>query len=835
MTSSFQGIADGSGAFNPSKLGEYASGVRQQNTILNRDIDRLNSSVNANDKTRIKNADQAGSDLMALGKLAGTLTDVLVKRQEEINKNEMLKGQEDAWKENLPTPEIDEAEEQYAAEEQAHNDTYADADPLVRERVKQKSSWYKYGLEVGRLKKAGSAGYSDYMLSVRDDQIQVGDRTIGYSTVDPSERRAWQTYHRTQYLKQFTGLNEGLQSKHLFSGMRKVEAADELRWNQAARSTIDANQKTEASDNLFSSLVSGDYDSALAWTKTNQGLYGGVGNARKELASILKKQIINRQIDTKTANAFLAHEFDHNGMGRTTIGKAFARDFGDLKDTIFNASRTDLNQEMQRRADMATSLELQFNDDMADLAANGQKASNEQIEAIRADAIADGIDPQSLRFLDDYQTREERNDQDDIDRLNLIRSPSGKGHLSAEDLRGVSSAVALQFAAAVKEDESIANAPSEFKTEADKRITGQVSDFYNYTEGKNRPSGGMETYETVLTRSKQAYDRYFAANIRTGKYSQQEAHELAIQRVRDNVKAGSYTVAPSVTANTLQQERLNLARRDIRANPNAVNTQILSGTQDDLVKLEEFQQTGRGSIPEIYHLLADGTPFTAWDIANNQLRAAGKPTLLKPPVEQAVGVQEPWVKKLLNFHNTPSRTYRALSAMGLYDNEWAFEALGSVESRAYGRKDAYNLGGSDNGYTAHDPGNSATDNRFGKPISAIPLGELMELGRQKKVFAAGDFQFIPNTLREVYGLLASEGLVDENSLFDLRTQRMFVVRRWQQRIAWGQGDVAGLISEWRGVKFLSTDVQNKLLERLNKMAQYEPMLERRNITAGVLN
>ena len=194
--------------------------------------------------------------------------------------------------------------------------------------------------------------------------------------------------------------------------MKKVEAADELRWNQAARSTIDANQKTEASDSLFNSLISGDYDSALAWTKTNQGLYGGVGNARKQLASILKEQIINRQIDTKTANAFLANEFDHNGMGRTTIGKAFARDFGDLKDTIFNASRTDLNQEMQRRADMASSLELQFNDDMAELAANGQKASNEQIEAIRADAIADGIDPQSLRFLDDYQTREERNDQD---------------------------------------------------------------------------------------------------------------------------------------------------------------------------------------------------------------------------------------------------------------------------------------------------------------------------------------------------------------------------------------------------------------------------------------
>ena len=173
--------------------------------------------------------------------------------------------------------------------------------------------------------------------------------------------------------------------------------------------------------------------------------------------------------------------------------------------------------------------------------------------------------------------------------------------------------------------------------------------------------------------------------------------------------------------------------------------------------------------------------------------------------------------------------------MGLYDNEWTYEALGSVESRAHGGKDAYNLGGSDNGYTAHDPGNSATDNRFGKPISSMPIGELISLGQQGKIFAAGEFQFIPKTLREVYGLLASEGLVDENTIFDQRTQRMFVVRRWQQRIAWGQGDVAGLISEWRGAKFLSADEQSQLVTTLSQMAQNEPMLERRNITAGVLN
>jgi len=92
MTSSFQGIAGGGGAFNPSQLGEYASGIRRQNEITQRDTKAFNNSVNANDIARMENAKQAGSGLIALGQLATTLTDELIKKQDEKNKKEMLKG-----------------------------------------------------------------------------------------------------------------------------------------------------------------------------------------------------------------------------------------------------------------------------------------------------------------------------------------------------------------------------------------------------------------------------------------------------------------------------------------------------------------------------------------------------------------------------------------------------------------------------------------------------------------------------------------------------------------------------------------------------------------------
>ena len=81
-------------------------------------------------------------------------------------------------------------------------------------------------------------------------------------------------------------------------------------------------------------------------------------------------------------------------------------------------------------------------------------------------------------------------------------------------------------------------------------------------------------------------------------------------------------------------------------------------------------------------------------------------------------------------------------------NHKALDIIGKYESDSMGGYEAYNLGGSDGGHTAHGSGNSAKDNRFGKPLTQMSIGELKQLQSSGKLHAAGRYQFIGNSLPE---------------------------------------------------------------------------------------
>ena len=90
MTSSYQGISQGNRGFNPNPTPDYTKQIQQRNQDLQKYISRFNDSVNANDAARLANAQMAGDDMKALGKLSNTLGAVLgevqKKRIETISK-----------------------------------------------------------------------------------------------------------------------------------------------------------------------------------------------------------------------------------------------------------------------------------------------------------------------------------------------------------------------------------------------------------------------------------------------------------------------------------------------------------------------------------------------------------------------------------------------------------------------------------------------------------------------------------------------------------------------------------------------------------------------------
>ena len=113
----------------------------------------------------------------------------------------------------------------------------------------------------------------------------------------------------------------------------------------------------------------------------------------------------------------------------------------------------------------------------------------------------------------------------------------------------------------------------------------------------------------------------------------------------------------------------------------------------------------------------------------------------------------------------------------------------------------------------------------------MTLAELMQHQKQD-MWAAGRYQFIPGTLKEVYARLENKGLVGPDTVFDAATQDLFALERARQRIGWpGQNTVQGLINEWRGLKYQDPETLSRMLELINK----EPMLNPDNLMPGIAN
>lgn len=101
----------------------------------------------------------------------------------------------------------------------------------------------------------------------------------------------------------------------------------------------------------------------------------------------------------------------------------------------------------------------------------------------------------------------------------------------------------------------------------------------------------------------------------------------------------------------------------------------------------------------------------------------------------------------------------------------AADITGLYESDSSGGYNAYNLGGSDEGRTAHGSGNSADGKQFGSALTNMPIGQIKKLQASGKLHAAGRFQFVGNSLPEA----AQFAGLDDDALFNQENQqKMFM-------------------------------------------------------------
>jgi hypothetical protein len=801
----FQGSAQSQG-FNAVQAPDVSNLLRQNMQVEQQNLDNYRQTALNNMK------------LQNLSNLAGfseTLSESLVGLAKQKAESDQEYGLALAYQDGLPQNQIDqfEADENTILSSEGAFKTVAStaeqngASVDVVRQFRSLGGWQAYGYARGLAEQAASYYPSFYEKNASNVSVNINGQEVTLASAKSTpERAAVEAQLRSSFLRQFTGFNPALLNKYLFPAMRQYEARAAVEWSSRQKELLREERKAEAQDVLYNGILSGrGGETLIEFINRFSGDFGGVGNARKVGIQILEDLVNARQIGQTEVESILGYEFQAKDGSTKRIGEYWGRDFTKLNDLLFNAQRTDLQQQLTRQQDAQNEFKLTFDQQTAERRAQGRDWTEAELRAIADDYESKALGP-APDWLKNFMSREDRADELDRERLYQLRQ--SRGYLVEADLRNISATLYKEMNGYVKEDKKVSEVPKAYSDEAKDKIKALTSKFLNETQGSTEKS---PDYYNAFYNARRKYDQYYRENIRTG-MNQDQAHNAAMKRVEDNFQAGTYTIKPSSTAD--QQARVNYkqAADAWSKNNNLVNTAVLPGTERDLETLAQYAKTGKGGIPLIYHQLAQGQRnITAFDIANAQLEAAGRGSLMRPKAIQYVDRQDPQIRALLNWRPTPSRTNRAALMSAGYQP--LLDLVASQESSGYGNYDAMNTGGAAGGTIAYGSANSKQV--FGRGLSQMSIGEVMNLQAAGKVHAAGRYQIIGGTLR---GLIQN-GAAKLEDRFDAATQDKLAIALARRRIARGNA-MTGLRNEWVGLQKIPDSVLSRAVSQFNSASVF---------------
>ena len=840
-------------SFNPLQLPDYES---QFDTITKQQEEAMASvfgQAEKDDEVLVQNitAEDAKREevLESLSSFSGSLMERLVEQRKKLNEEEMQAGIVDAFYSDDDDTGIaltTFAEQELVDSTSAINKTAdkieaSDGHSIVADQVRRAGSWREYGRYVGQIQ--NNVNMLPTMMSFAQKNMSVtirdpdgSTRTLTYSQLkEPEDFQLWMDKFTKRYLSQFPGLNPQVAQKYVFPQLRQNLQVSAIQWNSEREKINKQERKDDALDRIRAAAGTPFFGEVYVRELESRNITRTEGKTLLE--QLARDKVINPEDRQSIELALIT---DRSDGQQKPAGKVLARDLDGLGQIFIDQAQADYEAREALIQRNATAFERQVQKLARERAEAGNPITQGELNAAIAQLPTDPDDPNFIdfdiaqRIVNDIETQEDLDDDNARTYLNALRA--SRGYITAADVAMFSSTIQGEFGTQVSADAKIAEVGEGYFENGEALIKADLEAIYYDEEGKILPDKRPE-FEERRQRAEAALRTKFKENRESGKYADDaDSLEKALKSVRDNIQVGTYTITPTSPqpdpdkANAVRQ-----ARNVLATNPDAYKTSLLPNSQPYLEELQEFKRTGRGGMPQYYKDLAVGSKLSAWDYADAQLKVAGDAEgLIKPAAEEVVDNLSPDIRKLLREYNTGSRSFRAaadtISQGG--DIRWFLDTIAGRESAAHGEYDAYNLGGTNNGYTPFGSGNSAEDGRFGAPVSQLSLGALIQLGLNGDIHAAGRYQFIPGTLREVFNLLKAQGVVDETTIFDAETQDRFAIARAKQRISWpGQNSVQGLINEWRGLKFEDPAVVLRMLEIIRR----EPYLQPNVLMPGVTN
>ena len=792
--------------FQPRKRAKLDKQRAAANAQAQRNQAQQAQTIRDNNAVNEANVRQNGKDLEALSAFSSTLTEHLVENKKKKNEEEMQRGMAMAYTEGVPQAEQD----AFDAEEQELNNlnesTIKAANKIegktgnvfLGEKVRSMSGWAAYGYAMGKAQQGGQ-DYAVFQAQAAANTSVVVTNDAGVqqeitleTAKTPAEFAAVQSQIRSEFLKQYSGMNPALLNKYLFPSMREQEGKALLSFSKTRGEAIKSDRITAANDTLYAGLSGPDAGAALTtYIQETSADAGGLGNARKKAVEVIKQGIKNGSISAESLDGLLDSEITARDGSTQTVGK-YWREFGNLKQELANEQVRDFEADQNTKKMDAKKYAQNLTREWSDNEERGEYLTEDQKDQLIKESMDEfGYVDASLQNLRTQQDVGDENIQE------LLQNKMRNGQpITFADLRNASPELFRQYVGQIKKG----GGPNALSTVNQKRAEAEIKSVVTQKTGE---TDGMTDKSPKWNRMNNRAQDYFQLRYQEAAQlseNPQEAYASAMKQTSDAIAAGQFTEEYDAALSQKHGAKVVEGKRTIeqwsldKEVPfgRLASTQVIPGTEDDIKALINYQENGLNKIPPIYEQLSSGIRgMSAFDLARAQYKAATGKDMVPPAAEQVTQEQSAEFQRLLKYRPTSARTRQAMVGSG--DTRF-LDLVASKESESYGGYDAYNTGGANGGETAFGSGNSLEDKRYGKPISQLTVGEIKKLQANGQLHAAGRYQFIRGTFAEV----ADELGLSNDTVFDPATQDRMAVSRARWRV--NNFGLASLNDEWIGLR-----------------------------------
>jgi len=615
-----------------------------------------------------------------------------------------------------------------------------------------------------------------------------------------------------------------LLNKYLFPKMKSWERQDDIEWADKQRKEFEALKQEELKDGLFSAVDAvNPGEAVLNLIELHKGTFGSRTVAITKTLEQLHKMAELGILTEDQYELILKQKTTRLDSGQsTTFGELFERRLEFLEfDKAFAKAKEDTRSlDRQEELQQLFELEKQFEEDVEKNGGFGKVPEElltryqEQYEQITGKQTEWDVVAEMKSALDTDVETELANIK------SLMNSRGISPYLTESEYARLLPEVRAKLPKnlTIVSDSAGMNPSSENFTIVNKRANEMAKIRHNRL-GDNEVHTPESFYfaENAKKFYQEEYNREFNQHGNA-----QLAHDNALLAMnqkgsvpirKDNEGNEKYefdALPISKMRKTDGPNIVGLARKEIIAGADwrtdklyslGPNESLVRGGTSAITQLEKWVNSGgKGPIPSVWQAMAVGQRgVNAWDIAAAQYKLHTGKDLKIPGVERKVRELNPNSKILLMSHTSPGRTSRAALQEGGI-NKFA-DLVGYHESSAHGGYDAMNTGGSGMGYNNRAYGSANSKDVFGKGLSQMTVGEVLQLGREKRIFAAGRYQFIPSTLKMV---VDREG-IDPNTKFDKNTQDFLFASQVRYRLKTHQygGLIQGIRTEWQGLHYAS--------------------------------